>query len=201
MNYIPAPKSIELHLSPSPEFSRYSKKVKALPGGQYSECRGNSHQRYVQLPWTAEGRALANKLVAEFGHVATKLHRGTVIIARGVPGAFRGKHVHAHVVVQYIDKTEADPCGKFLAKYEAAFLRAFPEATEPEPVVAPAPKVLREFLDLNNGVKFWAVLEALQQYIDNGNDCLDGDAEFDAKIAAAETFRDQLDAALASLAD
>lgn len=199
MNYIPAPQSIELHLGTSPEFSRYSKKVKAL-GGRYSECRGDAPSRYVHLPWTEEGRALANTLVAQFGRGKSNCNRGTTLIARGVD-SFRGRHVHAPVVVQRVDKGDADPCGTFLAKYEAAFLRAFPDAVNPEPVVAPAPKVLREFLDLNTSVKFHAVLEALQQYIDNGNDADDVSEELEARLEAAEAFRDQLDAALASLAN
>lgn len=66
---------------------------------------------------------------------------------------------------------------------------------------APAPKPLRDVLVLNSSVKFHAVLEALQQYIDNGNDVDDATAEFDDKLAAAETLRDQLDAVLASLTD
>jgi len=128
-NYIPAPKSVELHLRPSPEFSRYSKKVKAL-GGRYSECRGNAYKRFVHLPWTEEGRALANRLIEEFGYGKT------TAIVRGVD-PFRGKHVHAWVRVHSIDCFEIDPCGKLLESYEAAFLRAFPDATEPDPVVEP----------------------------------------------------------------
>lgn len=132
-HYIPAPRQIEIHLGTSPEFSRYSKKVKAL-GGRYSDCRGYASSRYVHLPWSDEGRALANKLIAELG----KGSRTTVIV-RGVD-SFRGKHVHAPVIVHYINQQDADPCGALLAKYEAAFLRAFPDAVNPEPVVAPAPK-------------------------------------------------------------
>lgn len=134
-NYVPAPKSIELHLASSPEFSRYSKKVKAI-GGSYSACRGNCYKRYVSLPWTDEGRALANKLIAEFGRGKSNSNRGTPVVARGVD-RFRGKHVNAPIVVQYIDKSESDPCGKFWGLYEADFLRTFPEAAEPEPVVEP----------------------------------------------------------------
>lgn len=194
-NYIPAPKSIELHLGTSPEFSRYSKKVKAL-GGRYSECRGHRSNRYVHLPWNEEGRSLANRLVAEFG----RGDRRTVAIVRGVD-SFRGRHVHAQVVVRYIDKNDADPCGTVLAQYEAAFLRAFPDAVNPEPVVASAQKPLRDFLTLDSSVKFHAVLEALQQYIDNGNDVEEPSDAFQAKLEAAEAFRDHLDAVLASLAE
>lgn len=130
MNYIPAPKSVELQLSPSPEFSRYSKKVKAL-GGRYNECRGNAYRRFVTLPWTEEGRELANKLAAEFG-TGSHLCGKTTLIVRGVD-SFRNKHVHAWVIVHKITRSDADPCGTLLAKYEAAFLRAFPDAVNPEP--------------------------------------------------------------------
>jgi hypothetical protein len=129
-NYIPAPKSVELHLSPSPEFSRYSKKVKAL-GGRYNQCRGNAHRRFVTLPWTDEGRTLANELVFEF-----RTSPKTTLIVRG-GDSFRGKHVHAWVIVHKIDAGDADACGSLLAKYEFAFLKAFPEAADPEPVKEP----------------------------------------------------------------
>lgn len=196
-NYIPAPKSVELHLRPYREFSRYSKKVKAL-GGRYNECRGNAYKRFVHLPWTEEGRALANKLIAELGYGKTVK---TVVVVRGVD-SFRGKHVHAWVIVHKIDCFEADPCGRLLESYEAAFLRAFPDATEPEPVVEPKPPVLRHSLCLDSRIKFHAVLEALQQYIDNGEDAdhLSDDEELRAKLDAATDLRDQLDAVLASLA-
>lgn len=201
MNYIPAPKSIELHLTGSPEFSRYSKKVK-LAGGSYSARRRYSNTRFVHLPWNDEGRALANKLIAQFGrgkNFHARGDSGTTVIVRGVGNSFRGKTVHAWVVVHYIDKAEADPCGKLLELYEAAFLSAFPEATEPEPVVEPKPPVLRSYLTLDTNVKFHAVLEALQQYIDNGEDASD-DPELREKLDAASELRDQLDAVLASLA-
>lgn len=70
------------------------------------------------------------------------------------------------------------------------------------PVVAPAQKPLRDVLSLDSAVKFHAVLEALQQYIDNGRDAeeLHGSEELQAKLEAAEDLRDQLDATLASLA-
>ncbi len=127
MNYIPAPKSIELHLGGSPDFSRgYSAKVKAL-GGKYTACRGDSNTRFVTLPFTDEGRKLANTLVALFGK------RETTLIARGLPGSFRGRHIHAPVVVHHISASSVDPCQEFLASYEAEFLRAFPDAVNPEP--------------------------------------------------------------------
>lgn len=61
-------------------------------------------------------------------------------------------------------------------------------------------------ITLDTRDKFFAVLEALQQFIDN---CEDADGlieesradEFYARLEAAEEIRDQLDATLASLAD
>jgi hypothetical protein len=200
-NYIPTPKSVELHLGSNPEFTRkYGAKVKAA-GGRYTECRGHSNTRFVDLPWTDESRDLANKLIAEFG----RLNNRTVVVLRP-DRTFRGKHVHAPVVVHYVSQTDANPCGIVQEKYEAAFLKAFPEAAFPEPEVVKPPKPLAADLHLNSPAQFWAVLDALQQYIDNANDAehLIDDAqidEFKAKLRAAEQFRDQLDAVLASLAE
>lgn len=116
---IPQPKAVELHLGTSPEFSKYSKKVKAL-GGKYSDCRGYNNKRFVTLPWSNEGRELANKLIVEFGR------KPTTAIVRGVD-RYNGKHVHAPVVVHQIDKDASDPCESLRIAYEAAFERAFPE--------------------------------------------------------------------------
>lgn len=57
-------------------------------------------------------------------------------------------------------------------------------------------------LELDSRTKFFAVLEALQQYIDNGEDAdyYGDDLELQAKLKAASALRDQLDAVLASLA-
>jgi len=57
-------------------------------------------------------------------------------------------------------------------------------------------------LELDSRVKFHAALEALQQYIDNGEDAdhLSDDPALRAKLEAAACLRDQLDAVLASLA-
>lgn len=117
---IPQPKEVELHLGPSASFTKYSKRVKAL-GGKYSDCRGNTYKRFVTLPWTPEGRELADKLVAEFGW-----SKDTTLIVRGVD-RFRGKHVHACVVVHHVAASEGNACGRLLAKYEAAFEQAFPD--------------------------------------------------------------------------
>ena len=201
INYIPTPKSVELHLSGDPAFTKkYGKAVKAL-GGRYSECRGHSNTRFVDIPWTDEGRSLADKLIADFG----KGEKRTVVVFRGLDRTFRGKHVHAPVVVHGVSQHDVAPVEVAFKAYEAAFLKAFPEAAFPEPEAVKPPKPLAAALHLNSRAQFWAVLEALQQYIDNGNDAehLIDDAqvdEFNAKLEAAEAFRDQLDAVLASLA-
>ena len=117
---IPQPKAVELHLGTSPEFSKYSKKVKSL-GGRYSHCRGDASKRFVTLPWTPEGRELADSLVAEFGR-----GRDTTLIVRGVD-RFRNKHVHAWVVVHHVVPSEGNACERLVAKYEAAFEQAFPD--------------------------------------------------------------------------
>ena len=59
-------------------------------------------------------------------------------------------------------------------------------------------------ITIDTRAKFLAMLDALQQYIDNSNDAeylIDNGEldEFYCKIAAAEEMRDQLDATLASL--
>lgn len=61
-------------------------------------------------------------------------------------------------------------------------------------------------ITLDTRDKFFAMIDAVQQFIDNCNDAehLIDDAqidEFHSKLTAAEQIRDQLDAALASLAD
>lgn len=54
-------------------------------------------------------------------------------------------------------------------------------------------------ITLDTRDKFFAMLDAVQQFVDNCNDArLD---ESSAKLAAAEEIRDQLDAALALLAN
>ena len=79
-------------------------------------------------------------------------------------------------------------------------------------VDVPAPAVKRVVwepdvsLKIDTAIKFHAILEALQQYVDNSEDAdylieEEGYAEHLAKAAAVAGFRDQLDAVLASLAD
>jgi hypothetical protein len=56
----------ELHLSSRPGFPKqHGKRVKRL-GGHYNACRGDSETRYVTVPRTAEGDALANGLLQSY---------------------------------------------------------------------------------------------------------------------------------------
>lgn len=119
---IPTPIDIDLHLNSSPEFSRYAKKVRAL-GGRYSECRGYSPKRYVTLPWTDDGRKLANLLISKFGQPFTT-------VVAGVPESFRGAYVPAGVRVHTVPKDAADPCGTLESLYRKAFAGRFPEVTK-----------------------------------------------------------------------
>lgn len=59
---------IELHIGADPEFTRlFGAKVKATPGGRYSECRGYSGTRYVHLHiLTEEGLKLASSILSRF---------------------------------------------------------------------------------------------------------------------------------------
>ncbi len=107
-----------------------------------------------------------------------------------------------------IFKTEKEACValaiRLQQKADSLWNRAGVERPVANAVLTPKP--LAADLHLNSHAKFWAVLEALQQYIDNGNDAehLIDDAqidEFKAKLEAAEAFRDQLDGVLASLAN
>ena len=123
---IPQPTSVELHLSGSPEFSKYSKRVREL-GGKYSECRGwKSNERFVTLPWTAEGRELADRLVEKFGSSSGR----TTAIIRGV-GDFNGRHVPSGIIVRYVE-THVEGgkfCDRLIRDYESAFVRHFPGCT------------------------------------------------------------------------
>ena len=184
-NYIPAPRSVELHLSPSPEFSRYgySKKVKTL-GGRYSQCRGDAYRRYVTLPWTEEGRELANELVTKFS-TGPK----TTLIVRG-DDSFRGRHVHAWVIVHKIDRGDADPCGSLLARYEFAFLRAFPDAVDPEPVAEapqPDPDAVENVTLTVSLNQARTILAALSDRHDVLRDRFDEEARLGRLTAAART--------------
>jgi len=58
--------SVRLDLNTSPELvRRYGKQIKAMRG-RYSEARGHTSHRHINLPLTPEGIALGDKLLAEF---------------------------------------------------------------------------------------------------------------------------------------
>ena len=74
----------------------------------------------------------------------------------------------------------------------------------PQPKPSPLESVT---IQIDSKDKFFAVLEAFQQYVDNCDDAVlntgdqDEKSELAAKSNAVAEFRDQLDAVLASLAD
>jgi hypothetical protein len=76
--------------------------------------------------------------------------------------------------------------------------------TIPQPKPSPLTSVT---IQINTKDKFFAVLEAFQQYVDNCDDAVlntgdqDEQSELAAKSSTVAEFRDQLDAVLASLAD
>jgi len=113
----PVPKHVELHLHANPSFIKFTKAVKAL-SGSYSACRGNNRIRFVVLPWTDEGRKLANRLFVKFGY-GEKI----TCIMRGVD-RYNEQNVPSWVVVQYIPKKTTDPMARLLELYERAFQQA-----------------------------------------------------------------------------
>lgn len=62
--------SIRIDLSADSDFTKkgWGRRVNALPGGRFSEARGSASYRFVNLPPTPEGLALACELVARFGY-------------------------------------------------------------------------------------------------------------------------------------
>lgn len=117
----PEPKHVELHLYGNPTFTKFAKQVKAL-GGHYSACRGHQQTRYVVLPWTEEGRKLANRLFAKYGTPSSG-KKGVTVIARGVD-KYKEQNVPAWVTVHYIPKNTADPMAAMLELYRKMFQQA-----------------------------------------------------------------------------
>ena len=74
---------VELHLTADTAFTKrgWGKRVDALPGGRWTDMRGSTWRRFVTLPMSPEGQALARDLLAVF-HGS----RGTVIIGRPIHG-------------------------------------------------------------------------------------------------------------------
>ena len=85
-----------------PDFTRrYGRRVRAV-GGSYSECRGSTQYRNVEMPGTPEAFALADELLAELVKIeGAKLSERTVLIADGpMPHSNCGR-VESWVTVQY----------------------------------------------------------------------------------------------------
>lgn len=114
-----APGSVELHLNPDPSLPRrFGKRIKKM-GGSYRAARGHADTRFVSIPWTAEGRDLANTLVEQFGRDFGS--KKTVCIMRG--GEI--KHTFpAWVVVQNVPTKCADPMAAALGLYQGKFDQA-----------------------------------------------------------------------------
>jgi len=137
---MPAPNFtwIQLHLSVYGDENgktlpkRYGKRIKAL-GGEYTECRGHQTTRYVDLPWTEDGQALANKLVAEYGSGGEK---GTPIVIKGVDmSGIEESYLQAWIVVHNVAKRGDDPMGELLARYQKAFSSALERGVVHEKIV------------------------------------------------------------------
>lgn len=114
----PAPTSFELHLNPSPDFTRegWGRKVKAVEG-KFAACRGHTDIRFVTVPNTDAGQKLADELVQHFPK-----HKRTTVICRGtgVSG-----DASSWITVQRVASFESSaPTEVVLDKYNAAFLDA-----------------------------------------------------------------------------
>lgn len=108
---LPAPEEMELHIYGNPEMpKRFGAKVKAL-GGSYSACRGYESTRFVYLPLTTEGFALAEELVAAYPDAG----QTTVI--------FRGKARTADAV-QDVKRDCGDSVACAYARYEGDVWRS-----------------------------------------------------------------------------
>lgn len=107
-----APPMVEIQISCDSDFSRkgFSRKVKAL-GGDFTECRGGTVERYVTLPATPAGLALADELHRTF----TPGKKVVTWIARGAAHwtGYRDDHV------LYIPQSSAHPSEQFLRIYRA----------------------------------------------------------------------------------
>lgn len=85
-----APAAFELHIGSNPKFTaRFGRKVKKL-GGKYSACRGHSSTRFVTIPNTPDGCALADQILA----VQEGTKPRTVITRSGGPSLPAWINVH-----------------------------------------------------------------------------------------------------------
>lgn len=117
----PTPTSIELQISARRPFSKQLRKRVKAAGGTYSECRGRIDIRYVDLPYTPEGNAVADAIMATGVSEAVRAARAakdkgafTVILRSRVRG-----DISSWIQVQY-----ADNMADARAKYDAAIERA-----------------------------------------------------------------------------
>jgi hypothetical protein len=140
---MPAPEFtwIQLHLArysgrvPLPK--RYGKQIKAL-GGEYTECRGNQSTRYVNLPWTEDGRDMAKLLVAQYGAGG----QGTPIVIRGIDmSGIEEVYIQAWMEVFHVHREVEDPMGDLLKKFQATWSQALHRGVIHEKVLAQGVKV------------------------------------------------------------
>lgn len=116
----PRPTHVEMHLSSDPDFTRkgWSRRV-VKAGGRYSACRGDSEVRFVQFPIAGNEQLLA-ELVGRFPTGAMRTKRAgrpcTTII-----GSNEGERLPAWVAVQYVENDHADPVGRFVELWRAAY--------------------------------------------------------------------------------
>lgn len=110
----PSYKEVEIHLHRDPYLVRkYGQAIKRL-GGRYSHARSYWDKRFVHLPASPEGIALADKLLREFGYGIAR----TVIARGGECERYSNNHTFT---VQFIKADGESPMADFAAKYERSF--------------------------------------------------------------------------------
>lgn len=120
---LPEPKMVELHLSPDASLpKKHGSRIKAS-GGSYRHARGHVDTRAVFVPWTTEGRKLANELIDVYGKRCARPGKSpkTVCIVRGMEGQSK---MPAWVVVHEIVTASCDPMAALLGMYQDAFDQA-----------------------------------------------------------------------------
>ena len=122
----PVVMTFELHVGGDPEFTRKSwgRKVRDL-GGRYSECRGyaSTETRFVFLPNTSPGRALAAEILCAFPGPIMGPRDGGVVILRDIEGACAPRDAGGGVVFNVTSRGRpaADvlaEIGKRLSRFE-----------------------------------------------------------------------------------
>lgn len=118
------PERIRVDISPDPDFTKrgWGMRVRKL-GGSYSECRGYSDKRFVNLPFTADGRILANQLTKAFPKpplFSGKKSRDKVTwVAENLPIG-----TPSWVAVHEVDSKAEFPDEDFIRQYQAALEQA-----------------------------------------------------------------------------